>query len=892
MQIARLAVSGVGRFADETVVEGFAAGVNVLAAPNEAGKSTLFKALRLCVFERHKAKTREIEALRTTGANLPISVTLDFSHDGRNYRIAKTYLRGASASLIEDGREIAKGAAADEMLWEILGIEPLNNRSVDHAAFAMLWVGQRGSFELPSITKAGETALSSAVEAEVGAMTGSEQAKAVLSETRAELDKYLTGTGKEATQGPIAHARRQLKELRSERNRYAERLKLLEEQFARLEEHRLERARLADPAQTAQDEKGLEAARLALAAALEAKAKLDRYDAEERRFHTLVDGAEAKKRELTKIADAIDDMRKRDKVLTENIAATTADENQFREQLSKLKDQLKEISEEDEASSARERLLQQLDAAAERARSKAGLERTADQLRTILKHQRRVWSELETIKVTPKRLRELEEADRELSLLDARLDAAAARMTITVMRKDAGVEIGGRPALDGETIAITEPIRVAFGDAAALTLAPPRDFGKDQEKAREALQRRRRDLLTATECASLDQARSVFEKRGNCEVQLKGIEAELTALSVRPEEGEAALADLLGRIALAEAEIAKAMGRADTAELPDAVMIAAERRELAEGAEQRRKTRRTLERASLEPQKLIEELAQCRARASGELDALHRDLAVYLAVLPDATRSAALNTASEALAVTRKAHAQAAGALADMREKSPSAEECEQRANAVTRLEQAKANGERRLAELDRMISNLEGQVQSAGGDGLGERLAALDSQLAEAEDQVRRHEKRVAVLRLLADTISEALDASRERFQAPVLRRIKPYVNDLFPGAALALGEGYAVEGLARNGRDPERFELLSDGTQEQIAVLVRLALGTLLAEQGKSAPIIFDDALVFSDDERIARMFDALARGGASQQIVVLTCRMRAFEKLGGQTLRMVQH
>jgi hypothetical protein len=48
----------------------------------------------------------------------------------------------------------------------------------------------------------------------------------------------------------------------------------------------------------------------------------------------------------------------------------------------------------------------------------------------------------------------------------------------------------------------------------------------------------------------------------------------------------------------------------------------------------------------------------------------------------------------------------------------------------------------------------------------------------------------------------------------------------------------------------------------------------------------------LVFSDDERIARMFDALARGGASQQVVVLTCRMRAFEKLGGHALRIIRH
>ncbi len=67
--------------------------------------------------------------------------------------------------------------------------------------------------------------------------------------------------------------------------------------------------------------------------------------------------------------------------------------------------------------------------------------------------------------------------------------------------------------------------------------------------------------------------------------------------------------------------------------------------------------------------------------------------------------------------------------------------------------------------------------------------------------------------------------------------------------------------------GATQERFELLSDGTKEQIAVLTRLAMGSLLAERGQAVPIILDDALVYSDDERIERMFDALGpRGDAA--------------------------
>ena len=52
-----------------------------------------------------------------------------------------------------------------------------------------------------------------------------------------------------------------------------------------------------------------------------------------------------------------------------------------------------------------------------------------------------------------------------------------------------------------------------------------------------------------------------------------------------------------------------------------------------------------------------------------------------------------------------------------------------------------------------------------------------------------------------------------------------------------------------------------------------------------------IFDDALAFSDDERMERMFDILSRAGERVQIIVLTCRKRLFARLGAGTLELVE-
>jgi uncharacterized protein YhaN len=67
------------------------------------------------------------------------------------------------------------------------------------------------------------------------------------------------------------------------------------------------------------------------------------------------------------------------------------------------------------------------------------------------------------------------------------------------------------------------------------------------------------------------------------------------------------------------------------------------------------------------------------------------------------------------------------------------------------------------------------------------------------------------------------------------------------------------------------------------------RLAFARLLSHNGQSAPVILDDALVYSDDDRIERMFDALHRDSGDQQIVVFSCRQRAFARLGGNVLHM---
>jgi uncharacterized protein YhaN len=118
-------------------------------------------------------------------------------------------------------------------------------------------------------------------------------------------------------------------------------------------------------------------------------------------------------------------------------------------------------------------------------------------------------------------------------------------------------------------------------------------------------------------------------------------------------------------------------------------------------------------------------------------------------------------------------------------------------------------------------------------------------------------------------------------------MAELQPLLRLLWTDAELRFdGESLLPTALVRGGQE-EDIGVLSGGTREQIALLVRLAFARLLSRTGRHAPVILDDALVYTDDDRIERMFDALHAQAADLQIIVFSCRQRAFRDLGGTKL-----
>ena len=183
----------------------------------------------------------------------------------------------------------------------------------------------------------------------------------------------------------------------------------------------------------------------------------------------------------------------------------------------------------------------------------------------------------------------------------------------------------------------------------------------------------------------------------------------------------------------------------------------------------------------------------------------------------------------------------------------------------------------------------LRERIEVQDSAGIDEAIEHTQHELEQATRRRDRFERELEVLDLLADTLRAAESEAKERYLAPVVNRVHPYLQMLFPNAEIGMDEDLNITGMSRLPGYEESFDHLSMGTQEQIAVLVRLAFAEMLIDQGAPAAVILDDALVFSDDQRMGLMFDILSHAARRVQILIFTCREQLFEGLGAHQLQL---
>ena len=211
-------------------------------------------------------------------------------------------------------------------------------------------------------------------------------------------------------------------------------------------------------------------------------------------------------------------------------------------------------------------------------------------------------------------------------------------------------------------------------------------------------------------------------------------------------------------------------------------------------------------------------------------------------------------------------------------------------AEATLKRQRSVADGAaKEIGLLREDVAGLSSEIRARSEDAVEEKWHETIDALAAARARVSGYEREVATLRRLRLALETARGQARDAYLLPVMNELRPLIGLLFDDVSLTFDEKTLLpDKIFRNGLE-EDVERLSGGMREQLSVLTRLAFARLLAKDGRPAPVILDDALVYSDDDRIEKMFDALHRQAREQQIIVFSCRQRAFQKLGGNVLHM---
>ncbi|MGW6275893.1 AAA family ATPase [Kribbella sp. NPDC055071] len=177
-------------------------------------------------------------------------------------------------------------------------------------------------------------------------------------------------------------------------------------------------------------------------------------------------------------------------------------------------------------------------------------------------------------------------------------------------------------------------------------------------------------------------------------------------------------------------------------------------------------------------------------------------------------------------------------------------------------------------------LRTTEGRLEQSGRDGLATRRDLADVELAAVRAEHDSLRRRAEAARRVYETLGRHRAEAQTKYSEPLQSRIESLGRSVYgPSFKVWLDDDLAVAERELDGvRLP--VEALSTGAQEQLAIITRLAISHLVSTGEGSVPVIFDDALGWSDKARLRDMGGLLGRAGDHGQVIILTCMPDRYE------------
>lgn len=841
-------------------------GVVVISGANEIGKSSMLEALDLLLEAKDRSTKKEVKQVKPTHADVGAEVTAEISTGPYRFVYRKRFHKRPETelTLLTPRREQLTGDEAHDRVRAMLA------ETVDMD----LWQAQRvlQSTSTSAVDLSGCDALSRALDVAAGEVddrpaTGGAVDSLLIDRVDAEYRRYFTATGRPT--GEWAAAITRLRAADEEVARCAAAVAEVDEAVRRHAALTAESATLT--AQSA-------AAATSLAEAQDAARAVEKLRTEIAQATVVADAATAKHRTTV---SALAERRRARADVDERAAAVTrlqTESDSAADDLDTASHMQKEA--EQNAAAARmaveagHRRVEDVRATVQRLCDREELDRLAGQLTTLQRHQREfdeVQRELGTITLTASLMAVVEDAAAAVDRARAAADQASAHLDL-VASADLEVRVGEDrlrlQAGQGWSAAVSGPTGVDVAGVLSLRVVPGAPAAATQATL-DAACARLADVLGQAGVTDLATARQTDQRRreltGAAE-RLRGILDALTA--------EHTLDALTARVEALRTALPTEDGLWDaaTGAPRDLVALRAELDAATADHQQLVRDCETHRKVAHEATKLLSERELRAARAKEKRDAAQAELtltAQRLAAQREITPDDDLALAAEADAeAVRVADSLVARLDADLARHQPDA--------VAAALEQAQRQHERLDSQRQRAAESLREvatQLKVYGTQGRQGRFDEAETERQHAEAEHLRMQRRAKAAELLRSVMVRHRDATRQRYVDPYRGEVERLGRIVFGDSLeIDVDAGLRIEQRTLSGRTVP-YESLSGGAKEQLGIVARLASAALVAKED-GVPVIIDDALGFTDADRLAKMadvFDAVAGDG---QVIILTC------------------
>ena len=817
-------------------------GVFVIHGDNEQGKSTILEALHQVLFIKHNSKATQVRASQPLGTDIGPEVCVKVAFGHTECQLRKKWLRGAKAELQIRGEKPYTGAQAEEKFTELFA------NHVDVSLFQALFTKQG---ELATTLGVSQIApLRTALDNLSGETTSNQAGESTEIMTRVvtEYSKYYSVKTHRPTK-LLTEMQTRLAE--AEENYAAKTTKLtaLEDHVSQIERIRhdlmanKEQLPLAQKTAQAKAEELVaaeEVAKKATAAEKELelaqqKAALKAHQLEQRQTLTARLGQEEAR--LAELTTNVTELRQKaeaeqeeaNKLQQAHIAALEAEEA-AREELRRATQLVEQVA----ATTKRQELTQILETVTD-------LDQQIHKLQAVPE-------------ITEETILELQEAEQAILLAEHALTLKATKLIVSATTPT-DVQIAGQSV----TVDTTE-IEKEITSATSITIGAvtarlePGAGASESAAALTAARKRLEELTNESGFDSARVARRAREEFLSAHQQIKHLTSQRTLVL-----GEHAVDQIRAELAV------------DFEPTTIAAATAQEQYEIAVSQFDEAQNKRAL--TSEQISQIQQHPAQRELIAA---EAVFTAAQEYATDLQNQQQEAELQTPLSKL-LTEVAAADAAVSQARLRRQAMAAELSEadiESKRQLAQAAQAQAAGiAQKIATADVEIAAQQSYIDAYAG--VAEERDHAEAELIITQRKAAELEQRAAAAKLLYEVMVECQQAAHARYAQPFIAELTRLSRPIF-GSQVGYLLSDSLEVTQRIGHQGEVFDVaaLSGGAQEQLAILIRFAIASLVAEEGHAIPVFFDDALGSSDPSRLVAMGAVFNEIGKHRQVFVLTC------------------